>query len=158
MMLFSKKNVMRLQLLENALLTIAQYFHRVKLIYGEITELDPKFVIEEAQMNRIIIDVLRPEYRSFVIVRQGCPTQLSLVEFENLLASQKFMAKQMGDIILKGVEEVLYKSESGSNNKQSTKRGYKNGEKERSHQRTAQSGRTQKNDNKSSQGKRFEGI
>ena len=71
-MLFSKKNDTRLQLLENELLsisqrdiTITQYFHRNKLIYWEITKLDPKSVMGEAQIKRIIIYGLRPEYRSF---------------------------------------------------------------------------------------------
>ncbi|XP_052627747.1 uncharacterized protein LOC128134258 [Lactuca sativa] len=67
--LFSKKNDTRLQLLENELLsisqrdmTIAQYFHKVKSICREITELDPQSVIAEARMKRIIIHGLRPEY------------------------------------------------------------------------------------------------
>ena len=46
------------------------------------------------------------------------------------------MAKQMGGITLKGEEEALYTSESWSNNRLSTKRGY-NGDK-RSHQGTSQ--------------------
>ena len=59
-MLFSKKNDTKLQLLENELLsisqhdmTIAQYFHKVKSI--EITKLDLKSAIGEARMKRIII-------------------------------------------------------------------------------------------------------
>ncbi|KAJ0112855.1 hypothetical protein Patl1_01721 [Pistacia atlantica] len=94
--LFSKKNDTRLQLLENELLsmvqcdmTIAQYFHK-----------------------RIIIHGLRPEYRGFVIPIQGWPTQPSLVEFENLLAYQVAMAKQMGGVLLKGEEEAPYTSKS----------------------------------------------
>ena len=163
MMLFSKKNNARLQLLENELLsisqrdiTIAQYFHKVKSICREITELDTKSTIEEDRMKRIIIHGLRPEYRSFIIVVQGWPTQPSLVEFENLLASQEAMAKQMGGI-LKGEEEALYTNKSRSNNRPSTKRGY-NGDKRRSHQGTAQPGRAWKNDNNNSQGKGLVGI
>ena len=146
-MLFSKKNDTRLQLLENELLsisqrdmTIAQYFHKVNSICREITELDPKSAIVESRMKRIIIHGLRPEYRSFITAVQGWPTQPSLVEFENLLASQEAMAKQMGGFTLKGEEEALYTSESRSNNRPSTKRGY-NGDKRRSHQGTAQPGR-----------------
>ncbi|KAL7614647.1 uncharacterized protein LOC128132327 [Lactuca sativa] len=67
LMLFSKKNDTRLQLLENELLsisqrdmTIAQYFHKVKSICREITEIDPQSVIAEARMKRIIIHGLRP--------------------------------------------------------------------------------------------------
>ena len=63
----------------------------------------------------------------------------------------------MGGITLKGEEEALYTSESRGNNKSSTKRGYKKGDKRSSHQGTAQPERAQKNDNKSSQEKRFEG-
>ena len=162
-MLFSKKNDTRLQLLENELLsisqhdmTIAQYFHKVKTICREITKLESKSTIGEDRMKRIIIHKLRPYYISFIIAVQGWPTQSSLVEFEKLLASQEAMAKQMGGITLKGEEEALYTSESRGNDKPSSKRGYKNGDKRRSHQGTAQPERAQKNDNRSSQGKRFE--
>ena len=81
-------------------------------------------------MKRIIIHELRSKYRSFVITIQGWPAQPSLIEFENLLASQEVLTKQMGDITLKE-EEALYTSESWSNKKSSTKRGYKNDDKER---------------------------
>ena len=147
-MLFSKKNDTRLQLLENELLSIsqrdkriAQYFHKVKSICWEITKLDPKSAIWESRMKRIIIHELWPEYRSFVITVQGWPAQPSLVEFENLLASQEVMAKQMRRITLKGEEEALYINESRSNNKLSTKREYKNGDKWRNNQGTAQLGK-----------------
>ncbi|KAE8684543.1 putative disease resistance protein [Hibiscus syriacus] len=40
------------------------------------------------------------------------PTQPSLVDFENLLAGQEAMAKQMGGVSLKGEEEALYTSKS----------------------------------------------
>ena len=163
MLLFSKKNDTRLQLLENELLsisqcdmTIAQYFHKVRSIYREIIELDSKSAIGESRMKKIIIHGLRLEYRSFVIAVQGWPGQPSLVEFENCLASQEAMVKQMSGITFKE-EEALYTSESRSNKKSSTKRRYKNDEKARSHQGTAQPERAQKNDNKSSQRKRFEG-
>ena len=91
-------------------------------------------------MKRIIIHGLRPEHRIFVIAVQGCPSQPSLVEFEDLLANQEAMTKQMRDITFKE-EEALYTSESWSNKKSSTKRGYKNGDKRRSHEGTAQSER-----------------
>ena len=68
-----KENNTRLQLLEDELLsisqcdmTIVQYFHMVKSTCREITELDPTFVIGGAQMKRIIIHGLRPEYRSSI--------------------------------------------------------------------------------------------
>ena len=80
LMLFSKKNDTRLQLLENSLLsilqrdmTIDQYFHKVKSICQEISELDPKSATGEAQMKRIIIHGLQPECRSFVILYKDDP-------------------------------------------------------------------------------------
>ena len=117
-LLFSKKNNTRLQLLENELLSISQrdliiarYFHKVKSICREITKLDPKFAIGESRMKRIIIHRLWLEYRSFVIVVQGWPAQPPLEELENLLASQEARAKQMEDITSKE-EETLYTSKS----------------------------------------------
>ena len=71
-MLFAKKNDTRLQFFDNDLLsisqrdiTITQYFHRNKSICWKITKLDPKSVIGEAQIKKIIIHGLRPKYRSF---------------------------------------------------------------------------------------------
>ena len=163
-MLFSKKNDTRLQLLENTLLlisqrdmTIAQYFHKVKSICRVITELDPKSAIGEDRMKRIIIHGLQQKYQRFIIAVQGWPTQPSFEEFENLLASQEVMAKQMGGITLKSEEEALYTTKSRSKSRSSTKRGY-NGDKRRSHQGTAQPERAQKNDNNNSKEKRFKGI
>ncbi|KAE8676544.1 hypothetical protein F3Y22_tig00111584pilonHSYRG00119 [Hibiscus syriacus] len=117
--LFSKRNDTKLQLLENELLSmaqrdmvVAQYFHKVKSICREILELDPTAAIGEARIKRIIVHGLRPEYRGFIAAVQGWPTQPSLVEFENLLAGQEAMAKQMGGVSLKGEEEALYTSKS----------------------------------------------
>ncbi|XP_070035280.1 uncharacterized protein [Nicotiana tomentosiformis] len=98
--LFSKKNDARLQLLENKLLstaqrdmTIAQYFHKVKSICREISDLDSTAPIRETRIKRIIIHGLGHEYRGFVAVVQGWPNQPSLVEFENLLVGQEAMSK-----------------------------------------------------------------
>ncbi|RVW47434.1 Retrovirus-related Pol polyprotein from transposon TNT 1-94 [Vitis vinifera] len=87
-------------------------------------------------MKRIIIHGLRPEFRGFVAVVQGWQNQPSLVEFENLLAGQEALAKQMGGVSLKGEEEALYAHKGRWNSKQHTV------------------GRTKKNENKakSSQG------
>ncbi|KAD4385199.1 hypothetical protein E3N88_25367 [Mikania micrantha] len=115
----SKKNDARLQLLENELfsitqkdLTISQYFHKVKTLCREIADLDQQSVIGDARMKRIIIHGLRAEYRSFVAAVQGWPSQPSLGEFENLLASQEALAKQMGNVTIssttKAEDEVLY--------------------------------------------------
>ena len=125
--LFSKKNDTRLQLLENELLlvvqrdlTIAQYFHKVKSLCREISELDPEAQIGEARMKRIIIHGLRLEFRGFVAAVQGWQKQPSLVEFENLLAAQEALAKQMGGVSLKGEEEALYAQKGRWNSKQHT--------------------------------------
>nr|XP_008373791.1 uncharacterized protein LOC103437112 [Malus domestica] len=119
--LFSKRNDTRLQLLENELLsvaqrdmTIAEYFHKVKSICHEISELDPSAAIVESRIKRIIIHGLRPEYRGFVAAVQGWPTQPSLVEFENLLADQEALAKQIGEVSSRGEEEALYTKSKGN--------------------------------------------
>ncbi|GMI76966.1 hypothetical protein like AT1G21280 [Hibiscus trionum] len=65
--LFSKKNDTKLQLLESELLsmkegnmTIKQYFHKVKLLCREFSELDPIAPIGDTRMKRIIIHGLKP--------------------------------------------------------------------------------------------------
>ncbi|CAL5324316.1 unnamed protein product [Camellia sinensis] len=125
--LFSKKNDTRLQLLESELLsvaqrdlTIAQYFHKVKLFCREISELDPEAQIGETRVKRIIIHGLRLEFRGFVAAVQGWKKQPSLVEFENLLAGQEALAKQMEGVSLKGKEEALYAYKGRWNSKQCT--------------------------------------
>ncbi|CAB4316665.1 unnamed protein product [Prunus armeniaca] len=107
--LFSRRNDIRLQLLENELLsvaqcdmTIAQYFQKVKSICSEISELDPTSAIVDSRIKRIVIHGLRPKYQDFIATVQGWPTQPSLVEFENLLADQEAMAKQMRVVSPKG--------------------------------------------------------
>ncbi|KAE8684131.1 PLAC8 family protein [Hibiscus syriacus] len=93
-------------------MAVAQYFHKVKSICREISELDPTATIGEARIKRIIVHGLRPEYRGFVAAVQRWPTQPLLVEFKNLLAGQEAMAKQMGGVSLKGKEEAPYTSKS----------------------------------------------
>ncbi|KAM2723556.1 hypothetical protein EV1_026500 [Malus domestica] len=116
-------------------MTIAQYFHKVKSICREISELDPTAPIGEIRMKRIIIHGLRPEYRGFIAAIQGWPTQPSLVEFENLLAGQEAMAKQMGGVSLKSEEEALYTNKSKGTFKRYTgSESKKDGEKVQSHQ------------------------
>ncbi|KAK3034865.1 hypothetical protein RJ639_032320 [Escallonia herrerae] len=73
----------------------------------DISELDPQALIRETRMKQIIIHGLRPEYRGFVATVQGWQTQPSLVKFENLLAGQEALAKQMGRASPKGQEEVV---------------------------------------------------
>ncbi|KAF3663026.1 Branched-chain-amino-acid aminotransferase 3, chloroplastic [Capsicum annuum] len=130
--LFSKKNDSKLQLLESELLsvtqgnmTIAQYFHKVQSLCREIFEMDPKARINETRMKQIIIHGLKPEYRSFVAAVQGWQNQPSLVDFENLLAGQEALAKQMGGVLLKNEEEALYANKGKRNFKQRKNYGSK---------------------------------
>uniref|UniRef100_A0A6N2MV24 CCHC-type domain-containing protein n=1 Tax=Salix viminalis TaxID=40686 RepID=A0A6N2MV24_SALVM len=140
--LFSKKNDTKLQLLESELLSVAQrelpvakFFHKVKTLCREISELDTEAPIGETRMKRIIIHGLRPEFRSFVAAVQGWQNQPSLVEFENLLAGQEALAKQMGGALTKGEEEALYVSKGSRNFKQYRDGGMKKyGDKIKSHQ------------------------
>ncbi|KAE8677085.1 tir-nbs resistance protein [Hibiscus syriacus] len=126
--LFSKKNDTRLQLLENELLsmaqhdmTIAQYFHKVKTICSEISELDPTSSIGETRVKRIIIHGLRHEYRGFIVAAQGWQ-----IEFKNLIAGQEAMAKQTGGVSLKSEEEAFYTSKSRGTFQRYTDSGSKN--------------------------------
>lgn len=141
--LFSKKNDMRLQLLESELLSIAQwgmmisqYFHKVKTLCRESTELDPSDSIGETRMKRIIIHGLIPEYRGFVVDIQGWQNQPLVVEFENFLTGQEVLTKQMEGISLKGEEKALYTCKNKGNSRQHTA-GWskKNNEKVKYHQR-----------------------
>lgn len=151
--LFSKKNDTRLQLLESELLSvaqrdmmIAQYFHKVKSICREILELDPTTPIGETRMKRIIIHGLRPEFRGFVAAVQGWPKQSSLVKFENLLAGQEALVKQMRGVSLKGEEEALYVNKSRGNSKQHTVGGSKKfDDKAKGHQGEGRTGGASKN-------------
>lgn len=95
-------------------MTVAQYFHKVKSLRREISELEPIAPIEETMMKRIILHGLRVEFRGFVAAVQGWQNQPSLVEFENLLVGQEALAKQMGGVSLKGEEETLYANKRGN--------------------------------------------
>nr|GEX92540.1 uncharacterized protein [Tanacetum cinerariifolium] len=130
--LFSKKNDTKLQLLESELLsvakrdlTIAQYFHKVKTLCREISELDPDAPIGDTRMKRIIIHGLKLEFRSYVAAIQGWQNQPSLVELENLLASQEALIKQMGGVSIKKDEEALYANKGKGNFKQHFRSGSK---------------------------------
>ncbi|KAM3269389.1 hypothetical protein P3S67_030271 [Capsicum chacoense] len=116
-------------------MTISQYFHKVKSLCREISELDPEAPIGDTRMKHIIIHGLKPEFRSFIAAIQGWQVQPSLVEFKNLLAGQKALAKQMGRVSLKKKQESLYANRGRWNSKQyTTSISQKNNDKERSHQ------------------------
>ncbi|KAL6327288.1 hypothetical protein AAG906_018586 [Vitis piasezkii] len=88
--LFLKKNDTRLQLLESELfsvaqrdLTIAQYFHKVKTLCQEISELDLEAPIGETRMKRIIIHGLRPNSKVLKVLqlrKEGSHGKRLLVE------------------------------------------------------------------------------
>ncbi|KAF7830116.1 Retrovirus-related Pol polyprotein from transposon TNT 1-94 [Senna tora] len=133
------------------------YFHKVKKLCREISELDPEAPIGEARVKRIIIHGLKPEYRGFVAAIQGWQTQPSLVEFENLLAGQEALAKQMGGASSKDHEEALYANKGRSNFKQNGTGGSKRNDNEtrtRQGDKSSRDGEGSKNRN---HGKKFEG-
>ncbi|KAL0377901.1 UNVERIFIED_CONTAM: Retrovirus-related Pol polyprotein from transposon RE1 [Sesamum radiatum] len=126
----------------------------VKSLCREISELDPEAPIGEARMKRIIIHGLKPEFRSFVAAVQGWPTQPSLVEFENLLAGQEALAKQMGGVSLKNDEEALYASKGRRNSKADGSK--RSDDKTRGHQ-SERSTRTAGGSKNHNNAKKFEG-
>ncbi|KAL4384135.1 hypothetical protein GQ457_15G011530 [Hibiscus cannabinus] len=105
-------------------MSIKHYFHKVKLLCWEISELDPATSIGDTKLKRIIILGLKPHFRRFVVVVQGWKTQPSLVEFKNLLASQEALDKQMGGVSLINEEDALYASK-GKRNFKHRKNGLK---------------------------------
>ncbi|KAK8923936.1 hypothetical protein KSP39_PZI019771 [Platanthera zijinensis] len=68
---------------------------QMKSLCAELSALDPDEPISEAKLKRHIIRGLRKEYVAFVTSVQGWATQPSLLELENLLASQESLARQM---------------------------------------------------------------
>ncbi|XP_077246122.1 uncharacterized protein LOC143885988 [Tasmannia lanceolata] len=71
--LFNKKNMARLQMLENELanttqgsLSISQFFFKIKNLCSEISLLDPEEPISEARMKRHIIRGLKREYIPYI--------------------------------------------------------------------------------------------
>ncbi|KAK3030595.1 hypothetical protein RJ639_039681 [Escallonia herrerae] len=138
-------------------MTVAQYFHKVKMLCREISELDPQAPIGETRMKRIIIHGLRPEYRGFVAAVQGWQTQSSLVEFKNLLAGQEALAKQMGGASPKGQEEALYTHNGRWNSKQHGAGGSKKNDDDKGGCQSEESTRGGRGSKSQSRGKKFEG-
>ncbi|KAK8951797.1 hypothetical protein KSP39_PZI003445 [Platanthera zijinensis] len=114
--LFNRKNVARLQFLENELakatqgdLSISKFFLKMKSLCAELSALDPDEPISEAKLKRHIIRGLRKEYVAFVTSVQGWATQPSLLELENLLASQESLARQMAGVtVSEGASDALF--------------------------------------------------
>lgn len=100
--LFSKTSDARLQFLENklatlthALMSISQYFLKVRILCNKISQHDPESKTNESRMRRIITRGLRPEYSGLMIAIRGWSTQPLLVELESLLVNQEILVKQM---------------------------------------------------------------
>ncbi|GAV86875.1 hypothetical protein CFOL_v3_30301 [Cephalotus follicularis] len=119
--------------------------------------MDPQAPIGETRMKRIIIHGSRLEFRGFVAAVQGWQNQPSLVEFENLLAGQEALAKQMGGVSLKGEEEALYANKSRWNSKQHTIGGTKRNEDEAKSHQSEVSARVKGDSKHHGNGKKFEG-
>ncbi|XP_077216009.1 uncharacterized protein LOC143850670 [Tasmannia lanceolata] len=104
--LLNKKNMTRLQMLENEL--------------ANTTQEEP---ISETRMKRHIIRGLKREYIPYVTSIQGWDWQPSLEEFENFLASQESLAKQMAGCSISGSEgEALFSSNKKPSNKYKEKK------------------------------------
>ncbi|KAA8549679.1 hypothetical protein F0562_001303 [Nyssa sinensis] len=89
---------------------------------------------------------------------KGCKNEPSLVEFENLLAGQKALAKQMGGVSLKGEEEAFYAHKGRRNSKQHTvDRTKKNKDKEKSNQGERSVRAEEDSKNPGTRKKKFEG-
>ncbi|XP_077212790.1 uncharacterized protein LOC143847886 [Tasmannia lanceolata] len=130
--LLNKKNMARLQMLENELanttqgsLSISQFFLKIKNLCSEISLLDPEEPISEARMKWHIIRELKREYIPYVTLIQGWDRQPSLVEFENLLASQESLARQMAGCSISGSDgEALFSSNKKPFNKYKEKKNF----------------------------------
>ncbi|KAK8940855.1 hypothetical protein KSP39_PZI009825 [Platanthera zijinensis] len=81
----------------------------MKSLCAELSALDPDEPISEAKLKRHIIRGLRKEYVAFVTSVQGWATQPSLLELENLLASQESLARQMAGVtVSEGASDALF--------------------------------------------------
>ena len=89
-------------------MTVDEYFNKVKSLCCKISELDLTTIISKSRIKRIIFYGLRLEFRSFVTIIQGWPTQTTIEEFENLLANQEAIDKQISRALVKNDEEALF--------------------------------------------------
>ncbi|KAJ6832875.1 uncharacterized protein M6B38_342070 [Iris pallida] len=127
--LFTQKNTMRLQFLENELagmtqgnLSISEYFLKVKNLCSEISELDTEEPISDARLRCYLIRGLRKEFMPFISSVQGWANQPSIIKLENLLSNQEALVKQMTKMSVSSIDDVLYTKDQGKN-KFSSKHG-----------------------------------
>lgn len=76
-------------------------------------------------MKHSIIHGLKPEFGSFVAPIQGWSIQPSLLDFDNLLAGQEALVKQMGSISIKDEDESLYMERCKGKYKPNSNQGQK---------------------------------
>ncbi|KAA8549541.1 hypothetical protein F0562_001441 [Nyssa sinensis] len=124
--LFTQKNMMRLQFLENQLagmtqdnLSISEYFLKIKTLCSEISELDTEEPVSDARLRRYLIRGLRKEFMPFIFSIQGWANQSSIIELENLLSNQEALMKQMASRNKQSpsqVEDALYTKDKAKSN------------------------------------------
>ena len=84
---------------------------------NDSTKLNQNSKISYRHIKKIIIYYLKPEYIEFIATIQSSPTQLSLLQLENLLANQEILAKQMVKVSRKSEEKTLFTSKKIGNRK-----------------------------------------
>lgn len=78
--------------------------------------------ILETQIKSYIIRNLNKEYHAYVTSIQRCQRQPSSMEFENLLASQEFLSRQMdGCFVSVGNGDILFTRNKKGHNKEEKK-------------------------------------
>ncbi|XP_050211653.1 uncharacterized protein LOC126661823 [Mercurialis annua] len=117
---YTRKNDVKLQQLENELLsvsqqdlTVNQYFSKVKSLCQEISKFDPESKITEKRMRRIITHGLRTEFNALATATRGWSKEPTLNEFENVLANQEELDKQMSKTSVKEEERALFSRKNG---------------------------------------------
>ena len=91
-------------------------------MYEQITKLDPENPFTETRMRKIIVHGLKPSFYGLVTAIRGWATQTTLIEFENVLANQEALNKQMSGVSIKDEQTTLF------GNQNSNKSGEKIGE------------------------------
>ncbi|KAA8532301.1 hypothetical protein F0562_032334 [Nyssa sinensis] len=124
--LFTQKNMMRLQFLENELagmtqdnLSISEYFWKIKTSYSEIKELDTEEPVSDARLRGYLIRELGKEFMPFISSIQGWANQPSIIELENLLLNREALMKQMASSNKQSpsqVEDAFYTKDKAKSN------------------------------------------
>ncbi|KAH0636528.1 hypothetical protein KY289_036443 [Solanum tuberosum] len=141
--IFTKKNDVRLQRLENELLsmsqrnmTINQYFSKVKSLSDEISKLDPENAITETRMRRIIVHGLRPEYKCIITVTRGWATKPTLSELEKLLANEEDLEKPLSSLTINDEDKTLFSKRHDYKKREVERSSRPRGDQKNQHQRS----------------------